>query len=137
MAFEKFAAGVRRTCWRSRSAAAASADASAIQPSFAGLERRVAFLRARIIDAVGVEGLRLPFRRRDLVHARRGCRAAPTARRAPVAFLQAIVARLFGGTLIDADAAPAHLMHHRQQIDVEPIGVAGALLVEDRVQVLK
>ena len=54
-----------------------------------------------------------------------------------VAFLQAIVARLFGGTLIDANAAAAHLMHHRQQIDVEPIGGAGALLIEDRVQVLK
>ena len=54
-----------------------------------------------------------------------------------VAFLQAIVARLFGRTLIDANAAPAHLMHHRQQIDVEPIGVAGAFLIEDRVQVLK
>ena len=36
-------------------------------PEFAGLERRVAFLRARIVDAVGVEGARLPFRRRDLV----------------------------------------------------------------------
>ena len=39
-----------------------------------------------------------------------------------VAFLQAIVARLFGRALIDADAAPAHLVHHRQQIDFEPIG---------------
>ena len=54
-----------------------------------------------------------------------------------VAFLQAIVARLFGGALIDADAAPAHFVHHRQQIDVEPIGGAGALLVEDRIQVFK
>ena len=54
-----------------------------------------------------------------------------------VAFLQAIVARLFGRTLIDANAAPAHLMHHRQQIDVEPVGVARAFLIEDRVQVLK
>ena len=52
-----------------------------------------------------------------------------------IAFLQAIVARLFGRTLIDANAAPAHLMHHRQQIDVETIGGAGALLVEDRIQV--
>ena len=54
-----------------------------------------------------------------------------------VAFLQAIVARLFGRALIDADAAPAHLVHHRQQIDFQPIGVAGAFLIEDRVQIFK
>ena len=51
-----------------------------------------------------------------------------------VAFLQAIVARLFGSALIDANAAAAHLMHHRQQINLEPVGVARALLVEDRVR---
>ena len=106
-------------------------------PEFAGLERRVAFLRARIVDAVGVEGARLPFRRRDLVHADVGAKLLRQLGERAVAFLQAIVARLFGRALIDADAAPAHLMHHRQQVDVKPIGGAGAFLIEDRVQVLK
>ena len=54
-----------------------------------------------------------------------------------VAFLQAIVARLFGSTLIDANAAPAHRVHHRQQINFQPIGGAGAFLIEDRIQVFK
>ena len=53
---------------------------------------------------------------------------------AAIAFLQAIIARLFGGALVDADAAAAHFVHHRQQIDVKPIGVARALLVEDRIR---
>ena len=54
-----------------------------------------------------------------------------------VAFLQAVIASLFGGILIDADAAAAHLEHHRQQVDVEPIGGARALAVEDRIEVLE
>ena len=104
---------------------------------FAGLERRVAFLRARIVDAVSVEGSRLPFWRRDLVHADVAAELLRQLGERGVAFLQAIVARLFGGALINANAAPAHFMHHRQQIDVQPIGVARAFLIEDRIQVLK
>jgi hypothetical protein len=38
--------------------------------------------------------------------------------------------RALGSDGIDADTAPAHLMHHRQQIDLEPIGRARAFLVE-------
>ena len=55
----------------------------------------------------------------------------------PVTFLQAMIARLFGRVLVNANAAPAHLMHHRQKINVEAVGVAGVLLIEDRIQVLK
>ena len=44
---------------------------------------------------------------------------------------------MLGGTLIDAIAAPAHLMHHRQQVNVKPIGGASTLAVEDRIQVFK
>ena len=51
-----------------------------------------------------------------------------------IAFLQAVIARLFGRALIDANAAAAHLVHHRQQIDVETIGVARAFAVEDRIE---
>ena len=40
-------------------------------PELAGLERRIAFVCARIVDAVGVEGRRLPFRAVELVHADR------------------------------------------------------------------
>ena len=35
------------------------------------------------------------------------------------------------------DAAPAHLMHHRQQVNLEPVGGARALLVEDGVEALE
>ena len=104
-------------------------------PEFAGLERRVAFRRARIVDAVGVEGSRLPFWRRDLVPCSTGVPScSDSSASARVAFLQAIVARLFGGALIDANAAAAHLVHHRQQIDVKPIGGARAFAIEDRVR---
>jgi len=54
-----------------------------------------------------------------------------------IAFLQAVIASLLGRILIDANAAAAHLVHHRQQIDVETIGGAGALAVEDRIEALK
>ena len=39
---------------------------------------------------------------------------------------------LLGGVLIDADAAAAHLMHHRQQVDFQPIGVARSFPLDDR-----
>ena len=54
-----------------------------------------------------------------------------------VAFRQQQIARLLGGVLIDADAAPAHLEHHRQQIDFEPIGVARPFPIQDRIELLK
>ena len=41
---------------------------------------------------------------------------------------------LLGGVLIDADAAPAHLMHHRQQVDFKPIGVARAFPLDDLLE---
>src|SRR6516162_11547413 len=104
---------------------------------FAGLERGIALRRAWVVNFVGVEGARLPFRRRDLVHTDgRGKLVRQLSERA-VAFLQAIVASLLGGTLINTDAAPAHLEHHGQQVNVEPIGGARAFLIEYWVQVLK
>ena len=42
-----------------------------------------------------------------------------------------VIVGLLGGVLIDADAAPAHLMHHRQQVDLEPIGVARSFPLDD------
>ena len=108
-----------------------------IQPSFAGLERGIAFLCARVVDAVSVEGSLLPFLRCDLVHADVGAELVRQLGELAVTFLQAIVAPLFGSTLINADAAPAHLMHHRQQIDFQPVGVARAFLIEDWIQVFK
>ena len=94
---------------------------------FAGLERWIAFRRARIVDAVRVEGSRLPFLRCDLVHADGRAELLRQLGERGVAFLQAIVARLLGGALIDANAAAAHFVHHRQQINFEPIGVARTL----------
>ena len=51
--------------------------------------------------------------------------------------LQEMIARLLGGVLIDADAAPAHLQHHRHQVDFEPIGVARPFLIQDRIELLE
>ena len=104
-------------------------------PKFAGLERRIAFFRARIIDVMGVEGSRFPYRRRDLVHAHRATELLRQLSERLIAFLQAIVAPLFGGTLIDADAAPAHLEAHRQQVNFEPIGGARTFLIENWIEV--
>ena len=84
---------------------------------------------------MGVEGPLQPFFRCDLVHADVGAELVRQLGELALTFLQAIVAALFGSTLIDTNAAPAHLMHHRQQIDFQPVGVARALAVEDRVQV--
>ena len=52
-------------------------------------------------------------------------------------FCRQQIARLLGGVLIDADAAPAHLQHHRQQINFEPIGVARSFPIQDRIELLK
>jgi hypothetical protein len=54
-------------------------------------------------------------------------------RERPVALLQAMIARFFSRALINTDAAPAHLKHHRQQINVETISLAGTFLIEDWV----
>ena len=66
MAFEKFAAGVV-VLVGGRDQTRQPVLMLGHPPEFAGLERRVTFLRARIVDAVGVEGARLPYWRRDLV----------------------------------------------------------------------
>ena len=73
----------------------------------------------------------------DLVHADAVPSCSDSSASASIAFLQAIVARLLGSALIDANAAPAHLMHHRQQIDVEAIGVARPFLIQNRIEALK
>ena len=52
-------------------------------------------------------------------------------------FCQQQIARLLGGVLIDANAAAAHLQHHRQQVNFEPIGVARPFAVEDRIERLE
>ena len=38
---------------------------------------------------------------------------------------------------VDADSAAPHLVHHGQQIDLEPIGVARAFPIEDLDQVFQ
>ena len=43
--------------------------------------------------------------------------------------LPQLIAGFLGRGNIDAHAAPAHFEHHRQQIDLEPIGVACAFLI--------
>ena len=72
---------------------------------------------------------------RDLVHADGRAELFGQLGERGVAFLQQQIARLFGGILIDADAAAAHLVHHRQQIDFEPVGGARSFLIEDRIEI--
>ena len=72
----------------------------------------------------------------DLVHADVGAELLRQLGERASRFAGNIVG-LLGGTLIDADAAPAHLMHHRQQIDLQPIGVARAFPLDDRPQIFK
>ena len=86
---------------------------------------------------MGVKGSHQPYSRCDLAHANVGAKLVRQLGECLVAFLQAIVACLFGGTLINANAAAAHFVHHRQQIDVETIGRAGAFLIEDWIQIFK
>ena len=52
-----------------------------------------------------------------------------------VTFLQDQIARLFGRTLVDANAAATHLVHHRQEIDFKPVGVARSFAIEDRIEI--
>ena len=106
-------------------------------PKFAGFERRIAFLRPRIIDLMGVKGSRFPYWRRDFCHAHEAAELLRKLGERLVTFLQALVARLFGSTLIGANAAPTHFVHHRQQVNVKPIGGASILTVEDRIQIFK
>ena len=84
-----------------------------------------------------VEGLLLPFATVDLVHADGAPMLLRKLGQRGIAFAEQQIARLLGGVLIDANAAAAHLQHHRQQVDFEPIGVAGLLLIQDRVELLK
>ena len=84
-----------------------------------------------------VEGLRLPFATVDLVHADERAELLRKLGERGVAFAEQQIARLFGGVLIDANAAAAHLQHHRQQVDFEPIGVARSFAIQDRVERLK
>ena len=55
----------------------------------------------------------------------------------PIAFLQNQIARLLGLGGVNADAAAAHLVHHRQQIDFEPVGVPRSFAVENGIEVRK
>ena len=73
----------------------------------------------------------------DLVHADGRAELFRKLGERGVAFRQQQIARLLGGVLIDANAAAAHLQHHRQQVDFEPIGVARAFPIEDRVELLE
>ena len=83
-----------------------------------------------------VEGLRQPLVAADLVHADAHAELLGQLGKHRVALREQLIARTLGGTDVDADAAEAHLQHHRQQIDLEPIGVARALLVEDGIEAL-
>ena len=82
-----------------------------------------------------VERLRLPFRAADLVHSDGRAELLGQFGKHSIPFPQDQVARLLGCALIDADSAPSHLVHHRQQIDLKPIGVSCVLAIEDRIEV--
>ena len=84
---------------------------------------------------MGIKDSRFPFWRRDLGHADVAAELVRQLSERAFAFLQAVIATLFGRALVNTDAALAHCMHHRQQIDVPPIGVARPFPIEDRVQV--
>src|SRR6516162_2141917 len=81
---------------------------------FACLERRITFFGARIFDVMRIKRARLPYWRRDLGHAYVTAELLRQVGQGGITFLQAIVASLFGGTLIDTDASALHFMHHRQ-----------------------
>src|SRR5262245_19462611 len=80
--------------------------------------------------AVLIEGLRQPFGAADLGHADTNAELLRQLSEYSISLLQQLFAGAFGSGGIDADSALAHLMHHRQQIDLEPIGRARAFLVE-------
>ena len=81
--------------------------------------------------------LLFPFAAVDLVHADGAPCSREISASAASRFAEQQIARLLGGALIDADAAPPHLQHHRHQVDVEPVGVAQSLAVEDRLERLE
>src|SRR6516162_729477 len=74
-------------------------------PKFAGLERRVAFFRARIIDAMGVEGSRFPYWRCDFCHAHAAAELLRNLGERLVTFLQAIVAANRGYSITSSASA--------------------------------
>ena len=50
--------------------------------------------------------------------------------------MQQKITGAFGGIEIDANAAQAHLQHHAEDFAFEPIGGAGAFLIENRIEIL-
>ena len=85
-------------------------------------------------DAVPVEGLLQPFACLDLGHADGRAVLIRKLRERGIAFANEQIVGLFGGVLIDADAAAAHLVHHRQQVDFQPIGVARSFPLDDLLE---
>jgi hypothetical protein len=73
----------------------------------------------------------------DLLHADAHAKLLGQLGKHGIAFLQQLIARLLSRGGVDADAAAAHFMRHRQQVNFEPIGGARALLVEDGVEALE
>ena len=99
---------------------------------FLGRERWIAFRCAWIADAVAVEGLFQPFSPANLDHTDGRAMLVRKFLERGIAFADEKIVGLFGGVLVDPDAAATHLMHHRQQINFQPIGVARSFSRDDR-----
>src|SRR5215472_7810232 len=54
-----------------------------------------------------------------------------------VALTKQEIAGSFCGRRVNANSAPTHFMHHRQQIDLEPIGGACSFLIENWIEIFE
>src|SRR5215813_2482958 len=100
-------------------------------------ETRVAFLGARIGDALLVEGFYQPLVTADLLHTSLRAELLGQLGEYCVSLLLQLVTYPLSRGGGDTNAAPTHFVHHRQQINLEPIGRARAFLVEYWIEALE
>src|SRR5262245_53775930 len=101
--------------------------------ALAALERRIALLGERILDTEPIEGADEPLAPVDLGHAGHSAELLGYLCEHDVALADEQVACLFSGRDIDANAAPTHPVHHRQESDFQSISLARAFAIEHRI----
>src|SRR6185436_2069407 len=101
--------------------------------SLTGRERWIAPCGTWIADAVRIEGASLPFRTIDLIHTNGGPKLRREFGERGITLTEQEIASLFGGVFINTNTAAAHRQYRRQQVNIEPVGVAHIFLIEDGV----
>src|SRR5262249_32562472 len=104
--------------------------------TLAASETRIVLLGERVFDAELIEGVDQPIAAVNLVYADAVIDPFRNLGEHSIALLEQEIACLLRCGYIDTDAAPAHPMHHRQQPDLELVGFAGVLAIEDWVEAL-